>query len=178
MAKSSLLGAEKLQGEHELSFRTSRRRFPRTENDDESSIAVSSSKQFVVFLDDISSILYFGEKLPPLWRVTYDQDPLKLATTAMNQFNQMSEMISAYDKNILAELEQVGGSRYAAVASLAYRQVFGAMKVVQNPGNTGAWAFMMEMSTDGDVSTIDVIYPASSQLLYTSPVRILMRVQI
>ena len=38
-AKSSLLGAEKLQGEHELSFRTSRRRFPRTENDDESSIA-------------------------------------------------------------------------------------------------------------------------------------------
>ena len=36
---SSLLGAEKLQGEHELSFRTSRTRFPRTENDDESSIA-------------------------------------------------------------------------------------------------------------------------------------------
>ena len=38
-AKSPLLGAEKLEGEHELSFRTSRRRFPRTENDDESSIA-------------------------------------------------------------------------------------------------------------------------------------------
>ena len=34
-----MLGAEKLQGEHELSFRTSPRRFPRTENDDESSIA-------------------------------------------------------------------------------------------------------------------------------------------
>ena len=38
-AKSSLLGEEKLQGEHELSFRTSRRRFPRKENDDESPIA-------------------------------------------------------------------------------------------------------------------------------------------
>ena len=38
-AKSSLPSAEKLQGEHELSFRTIRRRFPRTENDDESSIA-------------------------------------------------------------------------------------------------------------------------------------------
>ena len=38
-AKSSLLGAEELQLEHELSFRTSRRRFPMTENDDESSFA-------------------------------------------------------------------------------------------------------------------------------------------
>ena len=38
-AKSSLLGAKKLQGEHECSFRISRRRFPRTENDNESSIA-------------------------------------------------------------------------------------------------------------------------------------------
>ena len=44
------------------------------------------------------------------------------------------------------------------------------MKVVYHPVRKEPWAFMMEMSTDGDVSTIDVIFPASSQLLLFSPV--------
>jgi hypothetical protein len=41
--------------------------------------------------------------------------------------------------------------------------------MVWNPKINGPWYFMKEISSDGDISTADVIFPASPIFLYTNP---------
>ena len=79
-AKSSLLVAEKLQGEHELSFRTSRRRFPRTENDDESSIAA-----YKLQLSPPA-----GTEAPPAGTEGFSSKLFNLASSSLGRFRRMN----------------------------------------------------------------------------------------
>ena len=79
-AKSPLLGAEKLQGEHELSFRTSRRRFPRTENDDESSIAA-----------------YKLQLTPPAGTEGFSSKLFNLASSSLGRFRRMNPRWKAWN---------------------------------------------------------------------------------
>eukprot|EP01060_Flectonema_neradi_P004513 TRINITY_DN1291_c0_g2_i3.p1 TRINITY_DN1291_c0_g2~~TRINITY_DN1291_c0_g2_i3.p1 ORF type:complete len:359 (+),score=58.80 TRINITY_DN1291_c0_g2_i3:2081-3157(+) len=58
---------------------------------------------------------------------------------------------------------------YGEMGALAYRQVTGGMKLVYNNIKGQYWTFLKEISSDGDVSTVDVIYPASPAILYYSP---------
>eukprot|EP00117_Sycon_ciliatum_P012048 scpid40091/ scgid5004/ len=127
------------------------------------------SRHVLVFLDDIFSIDYFGLKLPPYWRYTFNSSPTSMIHQAMMDYESVLGKCKAFDEDVVRESLRVGGMEYAFLTSLTYRQVLGAMKIVYHPVLKEPWAFMMEMSTDGDVSTIDVIFPASSQLLYFSP---------
>lgn len=43
------------------------------------------------------------------------------------------------------------------------------MAIVWNSAINDWWVFMKEISSDGDVSTVDVIYPASPLILYLNP---------
>ncbi len=56
---------------------------------------------------------------------------------------------------------------YAAICSLALRQAFAGTELVNRNGSP--WAFLKEISSDGNVSTVDVTYPASPAYLYASP---------
>lgn len=56
-----------------------------------------------------------------------------------------------------------------AVSSLAYRQTLAATKLVWNHDRGVMWNFLKEISTNGDMQTMDVIFPASPMLLYTNP---------
>ena len=56
------------------------------------------------------------------------------------------------------------------LGALAYRQVTGGITLVYNYIENVNWAFLKEISSDGDVSTVDVIYPASPLILYRNPV--------
>ena len=67
------------------------------------------------------------------------------------------------------ELEQAGGQKYATIAALAYRQCVGGTKLVWNTRENKLWYFMKEISSDGDLSTVDVIYPASPFFLHFNP---------
>ena len=79
-ATSSLLGAEKLQGEHELSFRTSRRRFPKTENDDESSIAAYK----------LQLTPPAGTEAPPAGTEGFSSKRFNLASSSLGRFRRMN----------------------------------------------------------------------------------------
>jgi len=60
------------------------------------------------------------------------------------------------------------GGEYAALCALALRQTFGGAEMVLSPSNT-PWYFVKEISSSGNVSTVDVIYPSFPAFLYTSP---------
>ena len=86
-AKSSLLGAEKLQGEHELSFRTSRRRFPRTEKDDETSIAAYK----------LQLTPPAGTEAPPAGTEGFSSKLFNLASSSLGGFRQMNPRWKAWN---------------------------------------------------------------------------------
>lgn len=55
---------------------------------------------------------------------------------------------------------QAGGPQYATLGALAYRQVLAGTKLVWNDRLNTMWYFMKEISSDGDVSTVDVVFPS------------------
>jgi hypothetical protein len=59
------------------------------------------------------------------------------------------------------------GSNYGALCALALRQAVGGTELVNRNGSP--WVFLKEISSDGNVSTIDVTYPAFPAYLYLSP---------
>jgi hypothetical protein len=69
----------------------------------------------------------------------------------------------------IAATSENGGEEYAQLCALAYRQTLGATKLVWNSNLSTAWNFLKEISTNGDMQTMDVIYPASPMLLFTAP---------
>jgi len=75
----------------------------------------------------------------------------------------------AFDRRTAAELAAAGGDKYATLAQLTYRQVFGAMQLAWIPSKKQPWYFLKEISSDGDLNTADVVYPAFPQVLYYSP---------
>jgi hypothetical protein len=65
-----------------------------------------------------------------------------------------------FDKQLISEMTSVGGPEYATMGALAYRQALGGMKLVWNDKTNSPWYFLKEISSDGDLSTVDVIFPA------------------
>ena len=59
--------------------------------------------------------------------------------------------------------------RYAAVGALAFRQALAAIKPVWHGGRGEGWTFLKEISTDGMLNTMDVVFPTSPLLLHTNP---------
>ena len=60
-----------------------------------------------------------------------------------------------------------GGEDYLTITSLSARQAFGALQLVGN--GTTQYLFLKEISSDGNVQTVDVIFPFHPILLYTNP---------
>ena len=60
-----------------------------------------------------------------------------------------------------------GGQDYLTITSLSARQAFGAIQLTGN--ETKQYVFLKEISSDGNVNTVDVIFPFHPILLYTEP---------
>ena len=68
---------------------------------------------------------------------------------------------TALNTKLVAELTNVGGAEFAQIGALAYRQTLAATKLVRNNqtgsiGNGQMWNFLKEISTNGDMQTMDV----------------------
>jgi len=124
--------------------------------------------------DDIISMDYFGSKMTGLYRRGNSNitDSMSIMSNIMANalFNDsLNQICEEFDNEIYNELHEKGGERYALLGSLAYRQVTGAIKVVWNDKLQRPWIFMKEISSDGDVSTVDVIFPACPVFMHRAP---------
>ncbi|KAL8358009.1 hypothetical protein RB601_009440 [Gaeumannomyces tritici] len=72
------------------------------------------------------------------------------------------------DERIRADSAAAGGDDYAAITTLAVRQTFGGLQMAQGPGGQ-QYVFLKEISSNSDVQTVDVIFPAMPILLYLNP---------
>jgi hypothetical protein len=142
---------------------------------------------WLVTYDEVEGIQYFGENLPPAWTALYGANTPatidQMIASALQNASSLLDMCVAFDERMNAAAIEVGNVSFAQLSNLAHRQVTGAISFVTAPSSppacpgdnasdvleSGIWAFMEEMSSDGDVSTVDVLYPASPALALHSP---------
>jgi hypothetical protein len=108
--------------------------------------------------DDIFSIQYFYRNLKPYWSKIYSTNDL--IKKSISQFQEIYSKCVNFDEELVGDLIQVGGQNYATVASLAYRQGLAANKIAIDIDGTPLM-FPKENFSNGCISTVDVIYPAS-----------------
>jgi hypothetical protein len=138
-------------------------------------IGASASKPVSLVVGDVRTpaVSYQGQPVPPLWK-SYWPDWQRMVAFADGDASAAMTRAEAMDKRVTADATQAGGAKYAALCSLALRQAFGATELVGTSAKP--WMFMKEISSDGNISTVDVMYPAFPVFLYANP--LLLRLQL
>ncbi|WP_079178259.1 glutaminase family protein [Streptomyces mangrovisoli] len=109
---------------------------------------------------------YLDEQLPPLWK-SYWSNWQEMTAYFHSEASAAQKRTAALDHKVRTEATAAGGAKYAALCALALRQAYAGTELVSRKGKP--WAFLKEISSDGNVSTIDVTYPAMPVFLYLDP---------
>ncbi|CAF4130865.1 unnamed protein product [Rotaria sp. Silwood2] len=126
------------------------------------------SSFLVFFHDEQLSMNFFSNYQRPYWTKLYS-NAQQLLDVAFQSFNDIREEADEYDKILIDRYTNVAGDQYATLVSLVHRQVTGACVTVWNDDRQEVWSYMKEQSSDGDVSTVDVISPAAPFFLTLGP---------
>ena len=129
---------------------------------------------FMVSVDEILGINWFGELMPPWWRRALPVNSTAVVPTDMLEQGWGSiaatrSTCNDFDALTALKLSAAGGDEYATIAQLTYRQVWAGQMLVFSPSRNSMWYFLKEISSCGCLQTADVIYPAFPQVLYYDP---------
>ena len=100
-----------------------------------------------------------------LWKSYFDTD-VAAATFFHNDFSESSSLSSSFDSQVSDDASAVAGEDYVALTTLSARQVFGATQLCGT--EDAKYLFLKEISSDGNINTVDVIFPAYPFFLYAN----------
>jgi hypothetical protein len=133
----------------------------------------AASAPFVVCIGHVRTpaVSYLGSRLDPWWR-TYFTGWQDMLTWFRADLPAATAVATQLESRLALDVRATLGTgatadQYLALVSLSLRQAFGGTELVNRGGVP--WAFLKEISSDGNVSTVDVVYPASPAYLYLSP---------
>jgi hypothetical protein len=129
--------------------------------------AQSQTRWLMLAYDDLFSIEYFYRRLRPYWRRT-GWEAADLLEAAAKDYPSLSERCRTFDEGLVADMKKAGGEKYAALATLAYRQSIAAHKLAADFDGTPLF-FPKENFSNGCISTVDVIYPEAPMYLLLNP---------
>lgn len=116
--------------------------------------------------DDEWSIQYFDERLRPYWR--RNGAGVRELLAATREADALARRCADFDRRLLADLERLGGEKWAQLCALAYRQCLGANKLCAD-ANGRPLLFPKENFSNGCIATVDVIYPMAPLFLLFGP---------
>ena len=112
-------------------------------------------------------VSYLGRPLRPLW-TEYFSDWQQMLAFFHADIAGTQRRADTLDAKVSADAVKAGGAKYEALCLLSLRQAYGATELAVGPDNT-PWAFLKEIASDGDTSTVDVTFPASPVWIYLDP---------
>ena len=121
----------------------------------------------ILAYDDLYSIQYFKTNLRPFWR-RHGWQAADLLRAAAHDYNLLIDQCAAFDAELMNDLRNAGGQKYAEICALAYRQCFAANKIVADAQGQPLM-FPKENFSNGCIGTVDVIYPMAPQFLLFNP---------
>ena len=128
----------------------------------------TASGKVMIGYDDIYSIQYFGENLRPYWNRKGDKTIEQIFSEANKDYDKLKKESSKFDYNLMQELTEIGGKKYADLCALAYRQSISAHKLVEAP-NGDLLFLSKENFSNGSIGTVDVTYPSAPLFLVYNP---------
>ncbi|KAK1057012.1 hypothetical protein LTR74_014471 [Friedmanniomyces endolithicus] len=118
-----------------------------------------------------SAVNYLGDPRTAYFTATCS-DPVCGCVHVLDDFQAADAEARRFDAAISGKAESVAGANYSDIVTLSVRQAFGAMDITisEDKLDTGdPLAFVKEISSDGNVNTIDVIYPMAPMLYVLAP---------
>ena len=125
------------------------------------------ARTMMLAYDDEYSINWMGRRLRPYWRRN-GMDAMGLLNVAAKDYENLNRRAMAFDDELMADLRSVGGEKYARLVALAHRQALAAQKIVADD-NGAPLSFSKENNSNGSIGTVDLMYPASPQMMLLSP---------
>ena len=125
------------------------------------------SRTVMLAYDDEYSVNWMGRRLRPYWRRD-GMDAVGLLQTAAREYPALYTRSAAFDTELMADLREVGGEKYARLSALAYRQSLAAQKIVAD-ANGAPLTFSKENFSNGSIATVDIMYPTSPLMMLLSP---------
>lgn len=129
-----------------------------------------ASALFTIGLYQTQAIQYDGPSgvgpVPSLW-TSYFQDERDAVDFFYHDYPTANSLSWELDLNIDQDSKAAAGDDYLTLTSLAVRQAFGANQLcgtIEEP-----YIFTKEISSSGNVNTVDVIFPTHPIFLYTNP---------
>ncbi len=126
--------------------------------------AVPAEQHFLLGYDAQYAVQYFGQNLRPWWR----RDPAttmdKALAAAEADYPRLRRKASEFDQQLAADARKAGGSQYADLCQLAYRQAIAAHSIVAGPKGELLF-FSKENFSNGSIGTVDITYPSEPLFL-------------
>ncbi|KAJ3568603.1 hypothetical protein NP233_g5597 [Leucocoprinus birnbaumii] len=100
--------------------------------------------------------------------------PAALISDFLNDYSNALSRANTFDNKINSDASKIS-SDYASIVALSVRQSLGAIEITISKNSNGSFntndviVFMKEISSDGNISTVDVIFPSWPIFLYTNP---------
>ncbi|KAL4781813.1 hypothetical protein BJX76DRAFT_369577 [Aspergillus varians] len=135
------------------------------------SIESTTGVLFSIGLTQPDAIQYTGssDTLSPvssLW-TSYFNSALDALDFFHHDYQEASSLSSDLDERIARDSIAAAGQDYLTITSLSIRQAFAATQLCGPADNP--YLFMKEISSNGNMNTVDVIFPAHPVFLYTNP---------
>lgn len=176
------IGADTMRG----SFATSGRlpeaddkEMPRPANDRWPVLAVAMNlggvdaspvtRHLIVAYDDLYSIEYYHRKLRAWWRRAEGASAESMLAAAEKDRETVLGRCWVFDQQLAEAVARAGGSQYADLCKLAYRQAIAAHKLVAGPEGQPLF-FSKECFSNGSIGTVDITYPSAPLFLVYNPV--------
>ncbi|MCC6728651.1 MAG: DUF4965 domain-containing protein [Chthonomonadales bacterium] len=151
-------------------------RLPRPANDDWPVLATALdlgavgpepvSRRVLLAYDDLYSIELMGRHLRPYWRRN-GMAARDLLARAAADHDDVAARCTELDHEMTADLCRAGGTGFAHLAILSYRQCLAASKLAADASGAPL-LFAKENFSNGCIATVDVIYPACPLFLLLS----------
>jgi hypothetical protein len=125
------------------------------------------SRRVLLAYDDRFAIEYLNRRLRAYWRRN-GMTTAEMLEKAEADEPSLRERAEAFDKELVSDLEHEGGTHYAQLATLAYRQTIAAHKLVADVDGT-PMLFSKENFSNGCIDTVDVTYPSAPFFLLLNP---------
>lgn len=132
-------------------------------------VTTPQSDYFIFAFDDVESMFYFHQHQKPYWRHLFGDSVSNMLAKAFTDYTSIISACNAADASQIAAMTKASGAEYATIGALVHRQTTGATILTWNDERQQVWGYMKEISSDGDISTVDVIFPASPFFVLQGP---------
>ena len=131
------------------------------------SVTAPVTRHVLLAYDEQFEVEYLNRKLRPYWRRN-GQTIREALAAAEHDYASLEQRATHFDQDLTADLEKSGGTAYAQIAILAYRQTLAAHGLAADFDGT-PMLFPKENFSNGCISTVDVLYPSAPFFLFFNP---------